>query len=60
MKELSRNGWLVLAGAAGLIAVTVGWGDAGSVLFGMPILNLILCFLFTIIACYAVYRAGPD
>ena len=60
MKVLSRNGWLVVAGVAGLVAGTVGWGDAGSILFGMPILNLVLCFLFTLIACYAVDRAGPD
>jgi len=60
MKELSRNGWLVVAGIAGLVAVCVGWGDRGSILFGMPVINLVLCFLFTLLACYAVYRAGPD
>jgi hypothetical protein len=57
---MTRNGWLGVAAASGLVAVCVGWGDKGSILFGMPILNLALCFIFTLVACYAVYRAGPD
>ncbi len=60
MKEISRNGWLGIAGAAGLAAVCVGWGDSGSIIFGSKVINLALCFLFTLVACYAVYRAGPD
>ncbi|HEX8522415.1 MAG TPA: hypothetical protein VF669_09175 [Tepidisphaeraceae bacterium] len=57
---MTRNGWLGIAGGSGLVAVCVGWGDKGSVILNMPIINLTLCLLFTLIACYAVYRAGPD
>lgn len=57
---MTRNGWLAIAGASGLAAVCVGWGDKGSILFHMPVINLALCLIFTLVACYAVYRAGPD
>ena len=60
MRAMSRNGWLAVAGASGLVAVCVGWGDSGSILFGTKVVNMALCFVFTLLACYAVYRAGPD
>ena len=55
---MTRNGWIGVASISGLAAVCVGWGDSGSIIFGMPIINLALTFVLTLIACYAVYKAG--
>lgn len=57
---MSRNGWLGVAGVCGLAALCVGWGDTGSIIMGRPAINLIATVIFTLIACYAVFKAGAD
>ena len=56
--RMTRNGWIAVAGVSGLAAVCVGWGDSGSIIFGIKEINLALTFIFTLVACYAVYKAG--